>query len=113
MSKFEHKPIFEEWFTARDIDGNEISDEYVAYREGYESYIEMLEQDDDNDDLIIYRASFAWKPYKRLHWGENGVEEHDLHRRASAKDIQGILGTDWLDGKTPEELVREHREGES
>lgn len=26
-------------------------------------------------------------------------------------DMQGILGTDWLDGKTPDEVVREHREG--
>jgi uncharacterized protein (DUF2336 family) len=31
--------------------------------------------------------------------------------RPAARDVQGILGTDWLDGKTPEELVREHREG--
>lgn len=29
----------------------------------------------------------------------------------SASEVQGILGTDWLEGKTPEELVREHREG--
>ena len=29
----------------------------------------------------------------------------------SASEVQGILGTDWLDGKTPEELVRKHREG--
>ena len=29
----------------------------------------------------------------------------------NASEVQGILGTDWLDGKTPEELVREHREG--
>ena len=29
----------------------------------------------------------------------------------NASEVQGILGTDWLEGKTPEELVREHREG--
>ena len=38
-------------------------------------------------------------------------EEEPVRRAPSAKDVQGILGTDWLDGKTPEELVRERREG--
>ena len=33
--------------------------------------------------------------------------------RTTAKDVQGILGTDWLEGKTPEEVVREHREGKA
>ena len=28
-----------------------------------------------------------------------------------ASDVQGILGTDWLDGKTPEQIVRERRDG--
>lgn len=33
--------------------------------------------------------------------------------RPAANTVQGILGTDWLDGKTPEEVVREHREGKA
>ena len=40
-------------------------------------------------------------------------EEEPVRRAPSAKDVQGILGTDWLGGKTPGELVREHREGET
>lgn len=30
-----------------------------------------------------------------------------------AKDVQRILGDGWLDGKTPVELVKEHRKGNS
>ena len=29
----------------------------------------------------------------------------------NAKQVQGILGDDWLEGKNPVELVKEHREG--
>lgn len=31
--------------------------------------------------------------------------------RLDAHEMQGILGSDWLDGESPADLVRRHREG--
>lgn len=31
--------------------------------------------------------------------------------RPDAREMQGILGSDWLDGESPADLVRKHREG--
>lgn len=78
MSDFKHKPFTEEWFMARNDEGRNPQEDFVAYAGEYQPYCDDVAYSPEWP-LVVYRAEVEWVPHKRVYTCEEGwVEEETI-----------------------------------
>ena len=65
---YEHKPFIEEWFTARDDNGQIVEDD--GYVSSADHEIGHSEVEDTQRPNTIYRAMVLWEPWRRAYWDD-------------------------------------------
>lgn len=75
---YEHKPLAEEWFTARDDNGQIVEDDGYVSSTNHE--IGHSEVEGTQRPNTIYRAMVLWEPWRRAYWDDEleTVRTNDL-----------------------------------
>lgn len=94
---YEHKPFIEEWFTARDDNGQIVEDDGYVASTNHE--IGHSEVEDTQRPNTIYRAMVLWEPWRRAYWDDEletvrtlDLPSYEHSQAAKIKRLQTAVG---------------------
>lgn len=94
---YEHKPFIEEWFTARDDNGQIVEDDGYVSSTNHE--IGHSEVEDTQRPNTIYRAMVLWEPWRRAYWDDEletvrtlDLPSYEHSQAAKIKRLQAAVG---------------------